>query len=455
MCALLLAASAVAQAAPWDDTAARSADIGALHAFMKATHPDLDHHTPQAEMDAYVAAFRRDAAGMSWPRYVMGVYRLIRLVGDGHTAIFPFPAGGPGFDTRLPILTEAFADGLHVIAADAPYKEALGAKVLAINGKPTAEIVRTLADYWPHENEMWVVRWLPAMLRRPGYIHGIGIANGDVAAPVAFTVALKDGTRRDIAVTPIAVADDEARQKQSWVRVRADVPGAKPTPLHGTETPFGFHHLKDRKAVYAAYRQSDDTEAETVAAFAARLFKYVDDNPVDHLIIDIRENGGGNNYKNQALLLGMIKARKVDRPGRLFILTGRQTFSAAQNFANQAERWTQALFVGEPTGSSPNHFGDAKPFELPATKLSVIVAALRWQDSDPKDARIWIRPDIVARDTFADYAAGRDTALEAALSYRLPADFKETEPVKHWQSANQWTKTDGKYTPRNDFPFAW
>jgi hypothetical protein len=316
-------------------------------------------------------------------------------------------------------------------------------------------MVRTFADYWPHENEMWVVRWLPALLRRPGYLHGTGLATGDIAAAVTFTIAGKDGARRDIAVTPIAASEDEAHQKTSWARARDESKLNKPTPLHNADTLFGFHHLKDRKAVYAVYRQSDDTETETVAAFAARLFKYVDDNPIDRLIIDIRENGGGNNYKNQALLLGMIRARKIDRPGNLFILTGRRTFSAAQNFANQAERWTQALFVGEPTGSSPNHFGDAKQFELPATKLSVIVATLRWQDSDPKDVRIWIRPDIVARDTFADYAGGRDTALEAALAYRLPTDFKETEPAKHWQSPNQWTKAGDTYTPRNDFPFAW
>ncbi|MDZ4868838.1 MAG: hypothetical protein SGI91_16080 [Alphaproteobacteria bacterium] len=454
LCALFLAVSATAHAAPWDDAKGRTTDIDALHAFMKATHPDLYHHTKQAEMDAYVATFRRDAVNMSWPRYVMGVYRMIRLVGDGHTAIFPFPDAGPGFDTRIPVLTEAFADGLYIIAADTPYQGAVGGKVTAINGKPAADIVRTLTEYWPHENEMWVVRWLPTMLRRPGYLHGAGLATGDVTAAVTFTIAGKDGARRDIAVTPIAASDDEAHQK-AWTRVRNESKLTKPTPLHGVDTPFGFHHLKDRKAVYAVYRQSDDSEAETVAAFAARLFKYVDENPIDRLIIDIRENGGGNNYKNQALLLAMIKARKIDRPGHLFILTGRQTFSAAQNFANQAERWTQALFVGEPTGSSPNHFGDAKQFELPATKLAVIVATLRWQDSDPKDTRIWIRPDIVARDTFADYTAGRDTALEAALAYRLPGDFKETDPVEHWQSLNQWTKTGDTYAPRNDFPFAW
>jgi hypothetical protein len=284
---------------------------------------------------------------------------------------------------------------------------------------------------------------------------GVGLTSGDIAGPLAFTVAAKDGMRRDFAVTPIAAADDEAHQKTSWVRARDEAKLAKPTPLHGTDTPFGFHYLKDRKAVYAVYRQSDDADKDTVAAFAARLFRFVDDNPVERLIVDIRENGGGDNYKNQPLLLGMIKARKIDRPGKLFILTGRQTFSAAQNFANQAERWTQSLFVGEPTGSAPNHFGDAKQFTLPATKLAVLVASLRWQDSDPKDTRIWIMPDVVARETFTDYAAGRDVALEAALAYRLPADYAETDPVRHWQRASQWFKHGDDYTARKEFTFDW
>ena len=451
----VLAVVPLASSARSEETQSRTSDIDALHAFMKATHPDLYHHTSQKEMEAYIAGFRREATAATWPRYVMGVYRMVRLVGDGHTAIYPVPDAGPGFDTRYPILTQAFADGLYVVGADAPYREAVGGKVVSIAGKPVADIVRTLAEYWPHENDIWVVRWLPLMLRRPGYLQGTGITTGDIAAPLAFAVAMKDGTRRDFAVTPIAAADDEAKQKASWVHARDDATLPKPTPLHGTDTPFGFHYLKDRKAVYAVYRQSDDAEKETVAAFAARLFKFIDGNPVERLIVDIRENGGGDNYKNQALLLAMIKARKIDRPGKLFILTGRQTFSAAQNFANQAERWTQSLFVGEPTGSAPNHFGDAKQFSLPATSISVIIASLRWQDSDPKDKRVWIMPDIVARNSFADYLSGRDVALDAALAYRLPADFKEVDPFEHWQRANQWIKNGDDYAPLKELKFDW
>ncbi len=435
------------------DRQARTADIDALYAFMKATHPDLYHHTAQAEMDAYVAAFRIDAPKLSWPRFVLGVYRMLRLVGDGHTAVYPFPSSGPGFDTRLPILTEAFADGLYVIAADPNYGKAVGAKVVAVNGKRTAQVVQNFTEVWPHENQMFVVRWLPVMLRRPGYLHGVGLASGDVSGPVTFTIVAQDGTQQTIAVNPLPASEDEARQA-GWLRARDDARAPKPTPLHRTEAPFGFHHLKKTKTVYAVYRQSDDAKDETVGAYANRLFKYVEANAVERLIIDIRENGGGNNYRNQPLLRGMIKS-KLDRPGGLVILTGRQTFSAAQNFANHAERWTQSVFVGEPTASSPNHFGDAKSFELPATKLSTLVASLRWQDSDPKDTRVWIMPDVPARETFADYLAGRDVALEAALAYNPSPDTTAKEPMTHWYRPGQWIESGGQYTAREDFPFDW
>lgn len=451
LAALLALAPAHAEQ-PWENTAGRAADIDALYAFMKATHPDLYHRTKQAEMEAYAAKLRSEAAAMSWPQFVVGVYRLVSMAGDGHSTLFPMPENGPGFDTRLALRTEAFSDGLFVIEADEAYRDAVGKKVVAIAGKPTADVVATLSEIWPHENQMWVVRFLPHMLRHPGFLHGAGIANGDVAAPIVFTV-MDNGQRRDIAVKPIPAADDATREK-TWVHARDDAKLKKPTPLHGTTTPFGVHYLKDRKAVYAVYRQVGDTKEETVAAFAARLFAFATSNNAERVIIDVRENGGGNNYKNQPLLLGMLKS-KFDRPGALFVLEGRGTFSAAQNFVNHAERWTQAMFVGEPTGSSPNHFGDARQIQLPATKLAVMIASLRWQDSAPNDRRPWIMPDIVARQSFADYLAGRDVALEAALAYRLPAGFKAVDPFEHWQDERHWVKVGDNYKPRTEFKFDW
>ena len=83
-------------------------------------------------------------------------------------------------------------------------------------------------------------------------------------------------------------------------------------------------------------------------------------------MIDLRRNGGGNNYLVQPLIHAVLKS-SLDAPGRLFVITDRGTFSAAQNCATRLERETWALFVGEPTGGRPNHFGDAEAFPLPGS----------------------------------------------------------------------------------------
>ncbi len=411
-----------------------ASDLDTLYAAMQTTHPSLHHHTTAAEMDAYVAGFRKTIPTATWPEYVMGLYRLLAHVGDGHTTFYPQPDAGPGFDTRYPILTQTFSDGAFIVGADKAYSGAVGGKLVAVGGHPIHDVFATLATYWDHENEMWVLRWLPFMLRRPGYLHGAHIAAGEVDAALVFTVE-KNGARRDYAVKPIPAGDDAKLQETNWVHVRDEAKIAHPTTLHGKELPFDFVYLKDRRAVYAVYNQCSDADTETVAAFAARLFAFVDANAVDRLIVDIRQNGGGDNYNNQPLLLGMIKARAIDRPGHLFILTGGQTFSAAQNFANQAERWTQAIFVGAPTGSSPNLWGDAKQMELPKTHLHPMVSTLYWEDSDPNDRRKWILPDVPAPTAFADYLSGNDPALQGALDYRTDAPARA--PNTHWTRKSQ------------------
>ena len=409
-------------------------DLDFLYTQMQAIHPALHHRTDKATMDAAVAGLRRDIPQMSWPQYVMGLYRLLALVGDGHTTFFPQPDAGPGFDTRYPITPAVFSDGVFITAADPSYAAAVGGRIVAIGGKPTADVFATFTQYWDHENKMWPLRWFAFALRRPGYLAGMNIIPQDVTAPVTFTVE-KNGARHDFTIAPISAAADAAGMKDKWVHARDEA--AAPKPLINPDDPFGFVFLKDRNTVYVAYNAVSDGDKETVAQFARRLFALVDANKPDKLIFDVRNNGGGDNYLNQPLLLGMIRSRDIDRPGHLFILTSSQTFSAAQNFVNNAEHWTQALFVGEPTGSAPNLWGDAKQFELPHTHLHPMVSTLFWENSDPRDARGWVKPDIPAGQTFADWKAGRDPVLNAALDFK-PDDSKPGSPPNtHWQRANQ------------------
>lgn len=93
----------------------------------------------------------------------------------------------------------------------------------------------------------------------------------------------------------------------------------------------------------------------------------------------------------------------------------RTTFSAAQNLITKLDHETEVLFVGEPSGGKPNHYGDARRITLPESRLDVSISTLYWQDGGPFDLRSWVPPEIAVDLTPEDWVNGRDPVLEAAL----------------------------------------
>ena len=100
-------------------------------------------------------------------------------------------------------------------------------------------------------------------------------------------------------------------------------------------------------------------------------------------------------------------------PGGLFVIIGRRTFSAAQNFSTYLDFHTNAIFVGEPTGSCPTFNGESIEFTLPNTGTRVNISDLLWQSGWPMDRRPWIPPDLYARPHSRPTALAAMSALEA------------------------------------------
>ena len=181
--------------------------------------------------------------------------------------------------------------------------------------------------------------------------------------------------------------------------------------------PTGSTYLAESQTVYFQFNRVRDDPEESLAAFTARVFRFIDEHPVEKLVLDLRWNNGGNTFLELPLLHSLIGCAKINQRGKLFVITGRRTFSAAQNGASLIERHTEALFAGEPTGASPNFVGESIPFVLPYSKLTGTISDLYWQSAWAMDYRTWIAPDLYTPPTFAAYAANRDPALEAILTY--------------------------------------
>jgi hypothetical protein len=191
---------------------------------------------------------------------------------------------------------------------------------------------------------------------------------------------------------------------------------------------YWFEYLEDEKLVYFQYNAVRNKAADPIWMFAKRLFEFIEANPVEYLVIDMRRNGGGNNFLNVPIVQGLIKCEKVNKDGHLFVIAGRHTFSAAMNGAADIEYHTKAMFVGEPTGSSPNFIGETTMITLPWSDLQVSCSSLYWQRSVAMDYRTWIAPDLLAELSSEDYRTNRDPAMEAIFNY-IRDQQKRREPV--------------------------
>ena len=129
----------------------------------------------------------------------------------------------------------------------------------------------------------------------------------------------------------------------------------------------------------------------------------------------MRLNGGGNTGLVRPLIDSLIKNDRINRPGHLFVIIGRDTFSAAQNTVNLLESTTHATFVGEPTGSRPNFVGESTYFILPYSKLRVYCSSRYWQHVTSTDRRNWVAPQIAAEFSSSDFIENRDPCLAAIL----------------------------------------
>ena len=110
---------------------------------------------------------------------------------------------------------------------------------------------------------------------------------------------------------------------------------------------------------------------------------------------------------------------------RLYLVIGRMTFSAGVNFVTDAEMRTNATLVGEPTGGSPNQYGDAVSFELPNSGLRARISTVYWNKGGTDDEHPHHEPHLWAPVTAADYFAGRDSAWDAIHAHDTP-ELSET-----------------------------
>ncbi len=382
----------------------------------KGYAPGVARQFSKEQFDVAVGQLNNDIPKLTDAQILIELMKLMRKLGDGHTGILGRLDNAEAA-LAVPVQFYLFKEGLFVIAADPQHKDLLGAQVLRFGDSTVTKVMQALDPLMSRDNDFWPNQVGPYRMRSLPLLQGLGL----IPDAGKVNLAIKDAQGKERVVMVAANRDFPNIWNdfpKSWITYAGTL--GKPLPLYlkNMSGAYWFEYLPESKVLYFQYNRVRNEGEESLAKFTERLFKFVSENEVDKLVIDMRWNNGGNTFLSQPLLYGLIRNDKINKRGKLFVIIGRRTFSAAQNTTTFFERHTNAIFVGEPTGSSPNFIGEETVFTLPYSKVLANVSDLYWQSAWPMDYRTWIAPHIYAPPTFADFSAGRDPALEAIISLK-------------------------------------
>lgn len=434
--AVLLAApvgAVRAQQRPTDTHAARSlsadqwrADLHVMMQRLPALHANLYHATSKATFDSAAAALDARIPSLSRDEIVVGLMRIVALAGDGHTNIYPTRDRAIAFHS-LPITLYLFGDSLVVRAADAEHADLVGARVERIGTASAGDAYTRVRDCIGRDNEMDTRYFAPQLLGMPEMLHGLGLSQNADSVRLELRA---NGRNRVVwlrAQPPLSPrpgdTDNGWRRRPGWVDARDAA--LLPEPLWLRVPPdtvlWWFTQVPGRRAGYVQINQMQNGDSVAFEDFTREVLAFVDTARIDRLVIDLRLNRGGNGGLLAPLERGLLRRPKVNARGRLFVLMGRSTFSAAQFFLDDLQKFSDAIFVGEPSGSRGNTYGDSRQLTLPNSGITVRASIYYWQDWSPGDTRQFTPPDVYVPLTLAEYRANRDPALDSALAEVAPS----------------------------------
>ena len=281
-----------------------------------------------------------------------------------------------------------------MVGASTEYQHLLGFRLVAVDAVDVETAIERLRPFIPAgETEGFVRAAMVDLLRNPDALAAAGIVD---RPSIGLTVEADDGHRK---TWEMKASSDPRR----WIMHN----GGAPLWSRNQDQGFWTQALADG-SIYVNWRSYGKLSEQTAA-----LLKDLEARRPRRLIVDLRDNNGGDYNVGRAFIEEIRKRVWLNKPGALYVLIGRTTFSAAMTNAIDFRKMTHAVLVGEPAGAAPNNWQEVRRFHLPNSGLQVGVSTVYYSFL-PGEALV--RPDLKVPPEPRDWGAAQDAAVRAILS---------------------------------------
>jgi hypothetical protein len=397
--------------------------------------------SPKARQDfrQIIANLQKTAEGKTDQQIIVELAKAVALSQNAHTRLYILRNRSEL--RRYPIRVWWFADGLYVVRATPKYSGILGARILKIAGQP-AEQVKKAVDPLFAGNLSWRKYMSAYTMTSPDVLLGLGLIDSDGKAEFEFED--RRGKREKIRLEPLPFIRSDQPVESWWdlIPARSERDGSwssaltldgklLPLYLQNTEKQYWSQYLAKERLYYIQFNRSGNApNGEPFAGFGNRVLTGLQAEPVKKLVVDVRFNTGGNLDVAREFterLAALARERKI----KIYVITGRATFSAGLYHAMQLRQLANAILVGEPAGDELDFWAEGGNLLMPNSRLTLHYADRfhSYSIEEKPEMRQFIHnfsdlsvvkstPDIPVEMSASHYFAGRDLALEAVIGDR-------------------------------------
>ena len=396
MLQLPLAACARQEAMPQGGARVWRSDLEFLADELPRVHSNAFHTIDRERFAAEVSILSASLPQLNDDQAIVRLMRLVSLIGDGHTHL-DLPPTSP----RYPLELAWFGNELRVVVAAVSHDVTLGARVIGIGGISIDSVMTLVSHLVPRgENEGRTRLTATVLLTSPLVLHGLDLSPTSQRA--AFDLATSAGDK----VTEM-VAATNPRDVSDW-RLATEQPALW---LRQLGESWWVERLEEATTIYLSFSAySPETEFRQRSL---ELRQQLDQSGARRLIIDLRRNGGGDFTLFRNVLLPVLRTWR-ESGGRIYVITGPGTFSAAMVNALDLRNELDATLVGEPTGARPNSYSEHGEFMLPNSGLRVSYSTRYYRFG--ADSATAVHPDQRIEADWQDFRSGRDPVLAWILT---------------------------------------
>lgn len=361
-------------------------DLEFLKRELPKRHKNLFTKTSEEIFNDKVEKIKQKSKSLNNVNFEIELYKLIKEIDDEHTRIEPI------YKTIFPVKFNFFKEGVFVTSTDVINSNLLYKKLNGIGNNPLKKIIKKFKKLFNDDNQSYFRVCFQNSINNPRILKGLNISKSNLNS--IFTL---DGINYQI----------YSIQKEKF----SSKPVSKLLRYSNNDN-YWYELIDNGKTLYFNYQSCSEQFEKPFEYFSNQLFKFIENKKPKKIIIDLRNNSGGNSAVLNPFLEKLQK-NYLNKKGSLFVLIGKKTFSSALMNAVNLKRNYESILIGQSTSGNVNHYGETRGFRLPNSRIIVGYSTKYWE--------IWkgyngaLTPDVKIEYSIKNFKNSIDEAIEYVI----------------------------------------